>query len=125
MSSNIFDRDLCQEVLNATTLQSLINEQSGINEQGGINPARLYSNLINEQGGIFHLLRGNLRVGWKKYLKNISKHACLLGTVEYQGEALPNLGSTFHFIKCIDNSGCTYSKSTYHLDHQGQCIVCL
>ena len=45
----------------------------GINEQGG----QIYLlNLISEQGK-------NLQVWWKKNLKNLSEHACLLGTSDW------------------------------------------
>jgi hypothetical protein len=44
--------------------------------------AYLLSKLINEQGGIFCLLHEKLRAGWKENLKNLSKHALLLGTSE-------------------------------------------
>jgi hypothetical protein len=36
--------------------------------------AYLLSKLINEQGGIFHLLHKKLRAGWKENLKNLSEH---------------------------------------------------
>ena len=39
--------------------------------------------LINKQGGIFHLLHEKLQAGWKENLKNLSEHALLLGTSEY------------------------------------------
>ena len=42
----------------------------------------LLSKLINEQGEIFCLLHEKLRAGWKDNLKNLSKHALLLGTSE-------------------------------------------
>ena len=44
--------------------------------------------IINEQGGQIYLLNliskqaKNVRVWWKKNLKNLSEHACLLGTSE-------------------------------------------
>ena len=38
--------------------------------------------LIDEQVGIFRLLHEKLRSGWKENLKNLSKHAVLLGTSE-------------------------------------------
>ena len=41
------------------------------------------SKLINEQGGIFRLLHQKLQAGWKENLKNLSKHALILGTSEY------------------------------------------
>ena len=44
--------------------------------------AYLLSKLINEQGGIFRLLHEKLPAGWKENLKNLSKHALLLGTSE-------------------------------------------
>ena len=37
----------------------------------------LLSKIINEQGG-------KLRAGWKENLKNLSEHALLLGTSEYE-----------------------------------------
>jgi hypothetical protein len=45
--------------------------------------AYVLSKLINEQSGIFRLLHEKLRAGWKENLKNLSKHALLLGTSEY------------------------------------------
>ena len=35
------------------------------------------------QGGIFRLLHEKLQAGWKENLKNLSEHALLLGTSEY------------------------------------------
>ena len=46
-------------------------------------PVFLQSELINQWGGIFPLLHKKLRTGWKENLKNLSKHALLLGTSEY------------------------------------------
>ena len=51
-------------------------------------PAFLLSKLINDQGGIFCLLHGKLRAGWKENLENLSEHALLLGTSEYLNFAL-------------------------------------
>jgi hypothetical protein len=45
-------------------------------------PTFSLSKLINEQGGIFCLLHEKLKTGWKENLKNLSKHAPLLGTSE-------------------------------------------
>ena len=94
------------------TLKSLIDEQTGINEQGWKKVtliAYLLSKLINEQGGIFHLLHEKLRAGWKENLKNLRKHALLLGTSEYAGitpaldqnsKAFNTKSKTFN-IKCF------------------------
>ena len=72
--------------ISALTLKSLIDEQTGINEQAWKKSATLLayllSKLINEQGGIFHLLHEKLRAGWKENLKNLSEHALLSGTSE-------------------------------------------
>jgi hypothetical protein len=38
--------------------------------------------VLNKQGGFFCLLGKKLRAGWKENLKNLSKHALLLGTSE-------------------------------------------
>ena len=55
------------------------NKRAGL-EKNSTLPAFLLSKLINEQGGIFCLLYGKLRAGWKENLKNLSEHALLLGT---------------------------------------------
>ena len=55
-------------------LKSLIDEQTEINKQG---EQIYFLNLISEQAK-------NLRVWWKKNLKNLSEHACLLGTTKDQ-----------------------------------------
>ena len=66
------------------------NRRAGRNKRAGLEKsatllAYLLSKLINEQGGIFRLLHEKLRAGWKENLKNLSKHALLLGTSEYYG----------------------------------------
>ena len=58
------------------------NKRAGL-EKSATLLAYLLSKLINEQGGIFCLLHDKLRAGWKENLKNLSKHALLLGTSEY------------------------------------------
>ena len=58
------------------------NKRAGF-EKNSIQPAFLLSKLINELGEIFHLLHEKLRAGWKENLKNLSKHALLIGTSEY------------------------------------------
>ena len=57
------------------------NKQAGL-EKSATLLAYLLSKLINQQGGIFRLLNEKLRAGWKENLKNLSKHALLLGTSE-------------------------------------------
>ena len=66
----------------------VLNRRAGQNKQAGLEKksilsAFLLSKLINEQGGIFCLLHEKLRAGCKENLKNLSKHALLLGTSEY------------------------------------------
>ena len=63
------------------------NRQADQNKRAGLEkkislPAFLLSQLINEQGGIFHLLHEKLPTGWKENLKILSEHALLLGTSE-------------------------------------------
>ena len=63
------------------------NRRADRNKRAGLekkcHPAcLLLSKSINEQGGIFRLLHEKLRAGWKENLKNLSKHALLLGTSE-------------------------------------------
>ena len=50
-----------------------IVKQAGRNKQAG---RKYFSDLLNEQAE-------NLRAGWQKNLKKLSKHALLLGTSEY------------------------------------------
>ena len=57
------------------------NKRAGLEKSANL-LAYLLSKLINEQGGIFRLLHEKLRAGWKENLKNLSKHALLLGTSE-------------------------------------------
>ena len=57
------------------------NKRAGLGKNSTL-PAFLLSKLINEQGGIFCLLHEKLQAGWKENLKNLSKHALLLGTSE-------------------------------------------
>ena len=57
------------------------NKRAGLEKSATLLPYFL-SKLINEQGGIFHLLHEKLRAGWKENLKNLSEHALLLGTSE-------------------------------------------
>ena len=45
--------------------------------------AYLLNKLIKEQGNILFLLYEKFQAGWKENLKNLSKHALLLGTSEY------------------------------------------
>ena len=45
-------------------------------------PAFLLSKLVNEHCGIIRLLQEKLQTGGKENLKNLSKHALLLGTTE-------------------------------------------
>ena len=59
------------------------NKRAGL-EKSATLLAYLLSKLINEQGGIFRLLHEKLRAGWKENLKNLSEHALLLGTSEYE-----------------------------------------
>ena len=58
------------------------NKRAGLGKDSTL-PAFLLSKLINEQGGILCLLHEKLQAGWKENLKNLSKHALLLGTSEY------------------------------------------
>ena len=63
------------------------NRRADQNKRAGLEKrvnrlAYLQSKLINKQGGIFHLLHEKLRAGGKENLKNLSKHALLLGTSE-------------------------------------------
>ena len=50
------------------------NKRAGLGKSATL-LAYFLSKLINEQGGIFHLLHEKLQAGWKKNLKNLSKHA--------------------------------------------------
>ena len=59
------------------------NKRAGLGKNSTL-PAFLLSKLINEQGGIFCLLHEKLRAGLKENLKNLSKHALLLETSEYE-----------------------------------------
>ena len=63
------------------------NRRADCNKPAGLEKnatllAYLLSKLINEQGGIFHLLHEKLRTGWNENLKILSEHALLLGTPE-------------------------------------------
>ena len=51
---------------------SKIAKQAGGNKRAG---RKYFSDLLNEQAE-------NLQAGWQKNLKNLSKHALLLGTSE-------------------------------------------
>ena len=73
-----FLMDLYSEVPNRRADR---NKQAGL-EKTATPLAYLQSKLINEQGGIFHLLHEKLRAGWKENMKNLSEHALLLGTSE-------------------------------------------
>ena len=57
------------------------NKRAGF-EKSATLLAYLLSKLINEQGGIFHLLHEKLRAGRKENLKKLSEHALILGTSE-------------------------------------------
>ena len=57
------------------------NKRAGLGKNFTL-PAFILSKLINKQGGIFCLLHGKLRAGWKENLKNLIKHALLLGISE-------------------------------------------
>ena len=64
------------------------NRRADCNKPAGLEKnatllAYLLSKLINEQGGIFHLLHEKLRAGWKENLKNLSKHALLCFRTSY------------------------------------------
>ena len=58
------------------------NKRAGL-EKSATLLAYLLSKLINKQGGIFRLLHEKLQAGWNEDLKNLRKHALLLGTSEY------------------------------------------
>ena len=77
--SQIFDRFLSYSEVPNTRADR--NKQAGLGKNSTL-PTFLLSKLINEQGGIFCLLHERLRAGWKENLKNLSKHALLLGTLE-------------------------------------------
>jgi hypothetical protein len=69
------------------TYSEVPNRRADRNKRAGLEKratllAYLLSKLINEQGGIFHLLHEKLRAGWKENLENLSEHALLLGTSE-------------------------------------------
>ena len=55
------------------------NKRAGL-EKNATLPAYLLCKSINEQGGIFCLLHEKLKAGRNGNLKNLSKHALLLGT---------------------------------------------
>ena len=70
------------------TYSEVPNRRADRNKRAGLGKSAtlltyLLSKLINEQGGIFHLLHEKLRAGWKENLKTLSEHALLLGTSEY------------------------------------------
>ena len=73
------------------------NKRAGL-EKSATLLAYLLSKLINKQGGIFRLLLEKMLAGWKENLKNLSEHALLLGTSEY--DYLP------FFKKCKFNFVC-------------------
>ena len=76
------------------------NKRAGL-EKNSMLPSFLLSKLINKQGGIFRLLREKLRAGWKENLKNLSKHALLLGTWDFRvGPKDPPLPSP-KFGSCV------------------------
>ena len=77
--SFVIEREKYSEVPNR---RADLNKRAGLGKNSTL-PAFLLSNLINEQGGIFRLLHEKLQTGWKENLKNLSKHALLLGTSEY------------------------------------------
>jgi hypothetical protein len=58
------------------------NKRAGLEKKSTLS-AFLLSKLLNEQGGFFCLLHEKLQAGWKENLKNLSRHALLLGTSEY------------------------------------------
>ena len=57
------------------------NKQAGL-EKNATLLAYLLSKSINKVGGFFCLLHEKLQAGWNENLKNLSKHALLLGTSE-------------------------------------------
>jgi hypothetical protein len=59
------------------------NKRAGL-EKNSTLPAFSLSKLINEHGRLFGLLHEKLRAGWKENLKNLNKHALLLGTSAYK-----------------------------------------
>ena len=91
------------------------NRQADRNKRAGLEKrvtllAYLLRKLINEQGGIFHLLHEELRAGWKENLKNLSEHALLLGTSEYVTLPPPVTGNATprRFLKKIHAMHCNY-----------------
>ena len=69
-----------QYVYSVNKYSEVPNRQAGRNKRAGLEKsatllAYLQSKLIDEQGGIFHLLHEKLRAGWKENLKNLSEHA--------------------------------------------------
>ena len=58
-----------------------LKKRAGLGKNSTL-PAFLLSKVINEQGRFFCLLHGKLRAGWKENLKNLIKHALLLGISE-------------------------------------------
>ena len=55
------------------------NKRTGLEESDTL-LAYLLSKLTNKQSEIFCLGHEKLQAGWKENLKNLSKHALLLGT---------------------------------------------
>ena len=81
-----FDRDA---VYSEIDYSEVPNRRADQNKRAGLEEsatllAYLLSKLINEHSGIFRLLQEKLQAGRKENLKNLSKHALLLGTSEYQ-----------------------------------------
>ena len=79
LHSSLLFRYLYSEVPNRRADR---NKRTGL-EKSATLLAYLLNRLLNEQGGIFHLLHKKLQAGSKENLKNLSEHALLLGTSEY------------------------------------------